>query len=93
MRRFKIAFFETPFYLCVLHIYHVTRVATLSVRILEVPWIDRRLQNGHPRRFVVAVVNSFFWRYRSIRRMRVAQQYVLTCLLSSKYYFSGNSVV
>ena len=35
MRRFKIAFFfETPFYLCVLHIYHVTRVATLSVRIL-----------------------------------------------------------
>ena len=34
MRRFKITFFETPFYLCVLHIYHVTRVATLSVRIL-----------------------------------------------------------
>ena len=37
MRRFKIAFFETPFYLCVLDIYHVTRVATLSVRILVVP--------------------------------------------------------
>ena len=34
MRRFKKAFFETPFDLCVLHIYHVTRVATLSVRIL-----------------------------------------------------------
>ena len=34
MRRFKIVFFQTPFYLCVLHIYHVTRVATLSVRIL-----------------------------------------------------------
>ena len=26
--------FETPFYLCVSHIYHVTRVATLFVRIL-----------------------------------------------------------
>ena len=34
MQRFKIAFFKTPFDLCVLHIYHVTRVATLSVRIL-----------------------------------------------------------
>ena len=30
----KYHFFEMPFYLCVLHIYHVTRVATLSVRIL-----------------------------------------------------------
>ena len=38
MRRFKITFFfKTPFYLCVLHIYHVTRVATLSVRILTPP--------------------------------------------------------
>ena len=43
MRRFKIAFFETPFYLCVLHIYHVTRVATLSVRILDVT-LSRVLQ-------------------------------------------------
>ena len=37
MRHFKITFFVTPFYLCVLHIYHVTRVATLSVRILPIP--------------------------------------------------------
>ena len=41
MRRFKITFFETPFYLCVLHIYHVTRVATLSVRILEIWYVVR----------------------------------------------------
>ena len=35
-----------PFYLCALHIYHVTRVATLSVRILAYPKLSEEARSG-----------------------------------------------